>query len=352
MSGTGVSPVGRQHDGSHQVGSSLWTLLLKSNTSGRLYVALVALVVLGAAVGGLICGDGSCNREPPPASDRSPLESKPASIESPYPTLSPIQISIVPTREEFRLILPDYTQLSLADTTSPQSRALDWLVDTDLFFISNTTLNKKKVRFALATLYYATNGSGWRFSTGWLNSSDECEWYYQQTVAGGWCPSGDLFTQLSINENYLSGTIPAEMALLSDLQTLDLYSNSGLKGTIPTELGLLDKLELLTLRSNALTGTIPTELAGMARLTDLYLPANDLTGSIPSELSKMILLKKLDLRSNALMGSIPFELASLSDLQVLDLRENSLTGTIPSGLCNLGLLVDCEMGCICCSSCS
>ena len=53
------------------------------------------------------------------------------------------------------------------------------------------------------------------------------------------CPSGRA-THLEISNNALTGTIPTELGLLSELTHLDL-SDSDLTGTIPTQLGAIVK---------------------------------------------------------------------------------------------------------------
>ena len=55
-------------------------------------------------------------------------------------------------------------------------------------------------------------------------------------------------------------------------------------GTIPAELGILTGLTFLNLEGNYLTGTIPVELGNLTNLTGLYLGGNLLTGCIPESL--------------------------------------------------------------------
>ena len=54
-----------------------------------------------------------------------------------------------------------------------------------------------------------------------------------------------------------------------------------LSGTIPTELGLLTELEHLTLKNNMLRGSIPQELADLKKLRTLDLTQCFLTGTLP-----------------------------------------------------------------------
>ena len=54
-----------------------------------------------------------------------------------------------------------------------------------------------------------------------------------------------------------------------------------LTGSIPAELGSLSDLQLLEFRHSQLTGPIPPELGNLTHLRDLYLDNNRLTGTIP-----------------------------------------------------------------------
>ena len=129
----------------------------------------------------------------------------------------------------------------------------------------------------------------------------------------------------------LTGTIPAELAQLSQMEVLDLYGNQ-LTGPIPTELGQLHQLTELALHNNQLTGPIPAELGQLTQLELLHLAENQLTGPIPVELGQLTQLGGLSLDGNQLTGPIPVELGQLSQMGYLDLGDNQLTGPIPAEL--------------------
>ena len=186
-------------------------------------------------------------------------------------------------------------------------------------------------REALVALYNATGGDNWTNNTNWLTTAPIGQWHGVTTNGNG------RVTNLDLNGNQLSGTIPTQLGTLANLEGLLLTRNQ-LTGTIPAELASLTRSEILALGGNQLTGTIPTWLGNLANLEELHLWENELTGTIPSELGSLSNLELLSLSSNQLTGGIPSELGSLSNLVELSLWGNELTGEIPAGLGNLANL--------------
>ncbi len=194
---------------------------------------------------------------------------------------------------------------------------------------------------SLQAFYLATDGDNWARNDNWdLSKSptaDELENWFGITMNQG------LLSQLSMGRNNLNGTLPPELANLSDLQILELFNNEKLAGQIPAELGTLPQLWGLYLESNSLSGLIPTELGNLEQLIDLRLPNNSLSGPIPSEFGNLKQLVGLILHNNFLSGSIPPELGNLSQLGQLSFGLNDLTGPIPPELGNLEHLVDLDL---------
>ena len=146
--------------------------------------------------------------------------------------------------------------------------------------------------------------------------------------------SNSRVTELFLQDNQLTGTIPVALSKLSQLRKLYLSDNS-LTGTIPSELGNLSNLRWLSLRNNKLTGSIPATLGNLSYLQELWLKNNELTGSIPAELGNLSNLRKLTVINNRLTGIIPATMGNLSNLRQLWLGNNQLTGSIPAELGNL-----------------
>ena len=141
---------------------------------------------------------------------------------------------------------------------------------------------------------------------------------------------GDLdgLTQLSLWGNTLTGEIPSELGSLSELNWLLLRSNQ-LSGVIPSELGALVKLNYLQLQSNSLTGPIPPEIGRLVKLKELRLSSNQLNGPIPPELGDLSALENLVIGNNQYESPLPATLTNLTGLTTLDVREGKLTGTLP-----------------------
>ena len=137
--------------------------------------------------------------------------------------------------------------------------------------------------------------------------------------------------------NLLTGTIPASLGNLVNLESLSLSRNQ-LTGPIPAQLSSLSGLRLLALGGNQLTGAVPPQLGELTNLDGLYLRGNQLTGQVPPELGNLERLKWMDLESNQLSGGVPATLGNLANLERLTLHENHLSGPLPSDLGNLSNL--------------
>ena len=132
-------------------------------------------------------------------------------------------------------------------------------------------------RASLVALYNATGGANWTNNTNWLTTAPIGQWHGVTTDGNG------RVTNLDLNDNQLSGTIPTQLGNLANLEELLLTRNQ-LTGTIPAELGSLANLEWLRLNNNQLTGEIPAELGRLTNLTVLHLSGNQLTGCVPASL--------------------------------------------------------------------
>ena len=224
-------------------------------------------------------------------------------------------------------------------------------------------------RSKLITLYTSTGGVNWKQSTNWLTDEPISTWYGVGVNAAGRVDS------LVMEDNRLSGPLPATLGDLGDLQVLDLSDNA-LSGSIPSEFGSLTNLVTLDLSNNELTGGVPYGLLDLPNLENLDLSGNqpsDTDNPVMSDRDALIALYNatdgpnwtradnwlsdapleswygvsansegtevdtLVLRvngwtGNGLRGPIPAELGQLQNLEWLDLSNNHLIGPIPSEL--------------------
>jgi hypothetical protein len=174
---------------------------------------------------------------------------------------------------------------ALADPTSPQLLALEWLVnDTKADTYSDRQLSQK---FVLATLFFSTDGSGWKDSLSWVEDGvDECEW------RGIECNEDGGVRAIRLSEDNLSGPLPQEIHLLSDSLEEVFFDENKISGTIPTSVGLLSKLERLQLTENRLEGTLPTELGNLQSIRFLSFKNNDISGTLPTEIGQLNFIRK------------------------------------------------------------
>ena len=97
---------------------------------------------------------------------------------------------------------------------TPQSKALEWSKN-DMKIYNVNVKARVAQRYILATLYYATNGTGWKVNTNW-GDGHECEWH------GVGCEIGEdnmtSVTYLDLNSNHLIGSIPQEIGYIGRLE--------------------------------------------------------------------------------------------------------------------------------------
>ncbi|CAB9504843.1 Leucine Rich Repeat [Seminavis robusta] len=248
------------------------------------------------------------------------------------PTTAPTVVpSAAPTSFAATLGLPDYTQEAiLNDENSPQARAFSWLMEDPNF----ETYPDWRVlqRLALASFYYSTGGPNWSINDNWLNHSlDECKhWFFLTETAGvdpktrddiinvtSPCNASGRYQYLLMGGKGLTGSVPREIGMLSELLIFDFEKNFGLEySTIPSEIGLLTNLLRMSADRNYLAGTVPTEIGLMTSMVELYLGYNPFPSTIPTEIVNMRELKKINLNRAGFTGAFPSELYTLPKMEV------------------------------------
>ncbi|KAI3684318.1 hypothetical protein L6452_33540 [Arctium lappa] len=92
---------------------------------------------------------------------------------------------------------------------------------------------------------------------------------------------------------------------------------------------ILDYMVGLDLSCNKLTGEIPEELGLLTEIRSLNLSHNQLSGPIPMHFSNLEYIESLDLSANGLSGEVPTQLIKLAYLAVFNVSYNNLSGRLP-----------------------
>lgn len=211
------------------------------------------------------------------------------------------------------------------DGTTPQSRALCWMLDNDEFSsYSKDMIEKIFTQRYVLTLLHLTSESNLFGSDTFPPQSNECEW------EGCECADGlETVTSLSLNGNKrIGGTLIEEIGSLAFLQVLHL-KQSMLKGIIPPVFSNLYSLKELDLSGNALTGTIPQNFFSQLEVLELLdVSDNDLIGEIPISVGSSSKMKTIKLNKNKFIGNLPLDEFAKFSLVHLDVSENQLAGEI------------------------
>jgi Leucine-rich repeat (LRR) protein len=275
-------------------------------------LAIVGLVI-GVVIGTVVGGDSDAD------SKEKGIPPAPATVVTPtavplplLPTQSPILHQDV--YETLCSLMPDCSPL--LDATSPQGRAFQWLTADSMTGDGSAQV---VTRFSLASFYYSTNGENWVDASNWLSTLDVCDWY-TSSINAPVCDNEGRFVVLDLKQNNVTGTLPMEIGLLTDLTSVSIRN--------PSE----NNTTFLSGRLDTMFQAIPG--ASLTKLTSLSLVGNQFIGGIPTELNTLTLLRTLDLSFNDLFGDVPYQLDALSNLQYVNLSNNKLTGGIPSELFN------------------
>ncbi len=145
----------------------------------------------------------------------------------------------------------------------------------------------------LKALYTAMNGFSW--NNKWninTNRITPNNWHGVQFLNG-------KVVSINLNNNGLSGNIPAELFAFSQIKEINL-GNNALTGNIPATIANTQTITSLILNNNSLSGTIPDVLGNLANLVTLNLSNNKLTGTAPTSLNNLSKLKTLNLSYNSI----------------------------------------------------
>jgi hypothetical protein len=169
---------------------------------------------------------------------------------------------------------------ALSTPSTPQNKALEWLAsNSDLGTYTSETIIQ---RYALATLYFSTNGDSWYYKALWLSNDNECNWW-QHDLGSSTCSDTGAVANVELHDNDLKGPIPPEIGLLTNLskflteERMTMHSAWLPIGVEMSHL-VIDLIvsccfvnystERLWLDRNALNGTVPTEIGLLTQLSE------------------------------------------------------------------------------------
>jgi hypothetical protein len=221
-------------------------------------------------------------------------------------------------------------------------------------------------RYALACIYYASNGVGnditdglfgpgnvpvWSNEAGWLSNATECTWFGVDL-----CADDDTILSFTMVANQMSGVLPSETGFLNKLETLILSENF-INNVGPIGHDWLAELSQLTVLDYSENGFffdgIPPALYEMTRLViydcsqNYYfgeiqtfdfprslevvrVADNDFAGSL-AWMTMLPSLTEVDVSHNAeIVGPLPDTFSS--GLRYFRAGKCAITGSIPNGI--------------------
>lgn len=153
--------------------------------------------------------------------------------------------------------------------------------------------------------------------------------------------AGLHLVSLGLNDNFLSGEIPAVLAMNPNLVTLKIFNNS-FSGEVPSELGRYSDLYEFDISTNRFQGKLPANLCARGSLNILITFNNSLSGNLPEALADCESLDYLRIQNNEFTGKLPDRFWSLPKIYHLQIDHNRFNGSVPatiSGMQNLTKLL-------------
>ena len=228
----------------------------------KIIIGCVFLVVIGAAIAGIVIGVQSGNS---PSSTPAPRTPSP----TPAPTIPPD----IAAEVQFPIILEAIVNnqffngseisndASYYQNYANRALAKNALEKAMFWSIMDDPAQPKPddpwliPRFALAALYFATGGEQWTVQDNWLTIASACNWH------GVYCDRfNNYIREIDLTNNNLVGSIPVAINMLSEIIGVTLTSNE-LSGTVPwLALGSLPSLSFLALNNNQLEGNVSADV--------------------------------------------------------------------------------------------
>jgi Leucine-rich repeat (LRR) protein len=303
-----------------------------------LFVCIIAAIVIAfSAVVAAVCGSGRCSRGSSLREDNDDLPKQPP------PSLAKIddrKLALFSFINNFTFgeSLSPYN-----NGTTPEEQAMNWLVDSDpLQLWPQNNSFRIRQRYALLTFWFNSNNTDeWINSTGWLDYDDECTWFGISCLDidhGPYTGVQRTVTEMDLGYNGISGIIPSDLGLLSNLQYFGLESNQ-LYGSLPSSIGEWTDLEHLQLQlqfTGQLTGQIPETIGNLHHLVYADFSYNALTGELPSSIGNWKDIVYVDFSGLPINSTIPFSVGNWKNVELVSFMmvSGNMHGTLPESIGN------------------
>jgi len=295
---------------------------------------------------------------------------------SPFPARNPTPVPITRTKVED---VKDYVisrQISkredLTRDGSPQDLAAMFMAEDVYPVPDETTFYNDTIfwmeRYVATVFYYSMGGKSWTNEFNFLTPNmTTCQWGQSYMRPSGLfrvgigCTRDFRIGDITLDQNNLVGSLPAELGFLSEIRYFSIISNS-VSGTFPDRLKYWRKLIIFDAYANSLSGEIPEWIANWSTIRSIRLSSNELSGTLPSGMKNLTEVSFMFLDDNLFEGSLDnlgncrkltslyledndFEqkvdsnfLPNLNLLLRFDVSDNELTGEVPVHLFSGGLL--------------
>lgn len=179
--------------------------------------------------------------------------------------------------------------------------------------------------------------------------------YYTKIDAWGGDPEGREYYEyfqdtlpvhsLYLRANGLSGTIPDELGLLTNVYKEIHMGSNEMFGPVPSHIGMLSMLQRLSFESNELASTLPTELGQMTHIRSFDISSNyAIKGAFPTEFGRLTNIEKFQVQNTNLSGGVPPEFCEMIETRSAELSQDNV---------ELVFRASCEkyFRCTCCTEC-
>ncbi|KAJ1283799.1 hypothetical protein BS78_03G154400 [Paspalum vaginatum] len=119
-------------------------------------------------------------------------------------------------------------------------------------------------------------------------------------------------TVIVLANNQLGGCIPRSISEAAATLDQFIFINNSLTGCLPVETGLLTNVTVFDVSGNALSGSIPPTLAGLSKVEQLDLSRNMFAGDVTRDVCKLPALENLSVSYNFFTGEA-VECSSLNE---------------------------------------